>query len=122
VYPDKLLLFLRATSLGNRSERCPLSLPLLGLVGPSVVHCSAGIGRSGTFIAIDMLLNNVLQPRHLRDEEAFPQTVYEAVRWLRLRRKGMIQSLDQYKFIFKVLEEFKSTIALSDEDEDWAFS
>lgn len=89
-----------------------------GLAGPAVVHCSAGIGRSGTFIAIDMLLDRVLQSQRVRSEDDFPKTVFEAVRWLRLRRRGMIQSLDQYKFIFRVLEEFKERIPLSDEDEE----
>lgn len=74
-----------------------------GLCGPVVVHCSAGIGRAGTFIAIDMMLDRMFDP--LANEDTFPKSVYECVRWLRQRRKGMVQSLDQYKFIFKVLDE-----------------
>jgi len=91
-----------------------------GLDGPAVVHCSAGIGRSGTFIAIDLMLDQVLQARRTlqSSDDSTPQSVFETVRWLRLRRKGMIQSLDQYKFIFRTLEEFRSNEALSDSDDD----
>jgi len=79
-----------------------------GLNGPVVVHCSAGIGRAGTFIAIDMLFERLVNPV-LALCDSFPQTVYDTVRYLRQRRKGMIQSADQYKFIFKVVEELKSS-------------
>jgi len=80
-----------------------LTFPETGLCGPVVVHCSAGIGRAGTFVAIDMMLDRMFDP--LANEDTFPKSVYECVRWLRQRRKGMVQSLDQYKFIFKVLDE-----------------
>eukprot|EP01102_Stenamoeba_stenopodia_P007320 TRINITY_DN2051_c0_g1_i2.p1 TRINITY_DN2051_c0_g1~~TRINITY_DN2051_c0_g1_i2.p1 ORF type:complete len:413 (+),score=68.26 TRINITY_DN2051_c0_g1_i2:243-1481(+) len=75
-----------------------------GFSGPTIVHCSAGIGRAGTFIAIDMLLD----ANKYIDNPTYPKTVYDTVRWLRLRRKGMIQTVDQYKFIYKALEESKT--------------
>lgn len=77
-----------------------------GLSGPTIVHCSAGIGRAGTFIAIDMLLDS----HKFAENAAYPKTVYDTVRWLRLRRKGMIQTVDQYKFIYKALEESKASM------------
>lgn len=80
-----------------------------GLAGPIVVHCSAGIGRAGTFIAIDVMLD-VLHSRRLREpDDGSPKTVFDTVRYLRQRRRGMIQTLEQYKFIFRVLEECRTS-------------
>lgn len=87
-----------------------------GVAGPVVVHCSAGIGRAGTLIAIDLMLDVLHSSRkqapfHREQqcvEENSPKTVFDTVRMLRQRRKGMIQTLDQYKFIFRVLEDYKT--------------
>ena len=60
---------------------------------PILVHCSAGVGRSGAFCAI----NNCLQ--------SFRSTgkidLAEAVRDLRKQRSGMVQTLEQYAFCYK---------------------
>jgi len=66
-----------------------------GLNDPILVHCSAGIGRTGTFIAIHSSLHR----------EKFGQEieVKNQVLHLRSQRVGMVQSLDQYTFIYKML-------------------
>ncbi len=66
------------------------------LPGPIIIHCSAGIGRSGTFIAcalINYLLFN-------KKEVNIPQIVSN----LRKCRSGMVQTYEQYAFIYKFKE------------------
>lgn len=58
---------------------------------PIVVHCSAGIGRTGTYIAIDIGIKYKWKD------------VLNLLCKLREDRHGMIQTLAQYKFIREVL-------------------
>jgi tyrosine-protein phosphatase non-receptor type 11 len=66
--------------------------------GPVVVHCSAGIGRTGTFIVIDMLLRKIEQ-EGLDCEVDIQKTILS----LRSQRSGMVQTEAQYKFIYMAL-------------------
>ncbi|KAH3747177.1 hypothetical protein DPMN_181598 [Dreissena polymorpha] len=70
---------------------------LLRSEGPLVVHCSAGIGRSGTFIAIDLALAHV--------ENSMQFDIMELVTELRRQRQGMIQTRDQYVFCYTACVE-----------------
>ncbi|XP_056001653.1 receptor-type tyrosine-protein phosphatase alpha-like [Ostrea edulis] len=65
--------------------------------GPIVVHCSAGIGRTGTFISFDYLL----------EEGAAEQTVDVKgyIASLRQQRGGSVQTCDQYIFLHEALME-----------------
>lgn len=56
--------------------------------GPLVIHCSAGIGRTGALITIDIGL--------ARLEVEGKCDIFEIVKDLRRQRQGMIQTKDQY--------------------------
>ena len=59
--------------------------------GPIVVHCSAGIGRSGTFCAVHSLVQKM--HAHVKATgELPPISVVETVISLRDQRPGMVQT------------------------------
>ncbi|XP_054246540.1 receptor-type tyrosine-protein phosphatase eta, partial [Indicator indicator] len=58
---------------------------------PTLVHCSAGVGRTGTFIAIDRLIQQM--------EMESTVDVYGVVYDLRMHRPLMVQTEDQYVFL-----------------------
>ncbi|XP_064386192.1 receptor-type tyrosine-protein phosphatase F-like [Halichondria panicea] len=65
--------------------------------GPMVVHCSAGVGRTGTFITIDVCLNQVEGESNL--------DIFNYVRHMRFRRNYMVQTASQYVFIHDAVLE-----------------
>ncbi|XP_030649300.1 receptor-type tyrosine-protein phosphatase eta [Chanos chanos] len=58
---------------------------------PTLVHCSAGVGRTGTFIAIDRLIFQI--------ERDGVVDVYGIIHDLRMHRPLMVQTEDQYVFL-----------------------
>ncbi|XP_065812716.1 phosphatidylinositol phosphatase PTPRQ [Labrus bergylta] len=56
-----------------------------------VVHCSAGVGRTGVFVALDHLI------QHVRDHDFVD--IYGLVAELRSERMCMVQNLAQYIFL-----------------------
>ncbi|ETW08793.1 hypothetical protein H310_01306 [Aphanomyces invadans] len=73
---------------------------------PIVVHCSAGIGRSGTFIAIDIILQQLRAlPLATATEEQVQAAlnVRAIVHRIRCQRPGMVQTTDQYQMIYQYI-------------------
>jgi len=68
------------------------------VVDPIVIHCSAGIGRSGTLIAIHWLLE-----RERRGESLTVESIANAVKSLKEQRAGMVQTPEQYRFVHVAL-------------------
>ncbi|GFQ99834.1 phosphatidylinositol phosphatase PTPRQ [Trichonephila clavata] len=79
--PDDLINFIRAVR-----DHLPRFKP-----GPIIVHCSAGVGRTGTFIAVDRL------SQQLRNTDAID--IFGTVMELRHHRINMVQTEDQYIYI-----------------------
>ncbi|XP_044034999.1 receptor-type tyrosine-protein phosphatase H-like isoform X2 [Siniperca chuatsi] len=66
-----------------------------GAGAPTVVHCSAGVGRTGTIIALDVLLQQLEKERAV-DINAF-------VHKMRLSRPYMVQTESQYVFLHQCI-------------------
>ncbi|XP_076080778.1 receptor-type tyrosine-protein phosphatase alpha-like isoform X6 [Mytilus galloprovincialis] len=65
--------------------------------GPLLVHCSAGVGRTGTFIGLDYLMDQA-------DSEG-KVNIYKCVEKMRIARPNMVQTPDQYIFLHQALAE-----------------
>jgi len=71
---------------------------------PICVHCSAGIGRTGTFVAIHIGLEAWLAGE--------PYNIFDIVKNLRSQRQGMVQTKEQYYFIHRAIEDIISSKSL----------
>ncbi|XP_042317858.1 tyrosine-protein phosphatase non-receptor type 2 isoform X3 [Sceloporus undulatus] len=68
--------------------------------GPAVIHCSAGIGRSGTFSLVDTCL--VLMEKR---EDPFSVDIKQVLLNMRKYRMGLIQTPDQLRFSYMAVIE-----------------
>ncbi|XP_053742967.1 protein tyrosine phosphatase receptor type Fa isoform X5 [Synchiropus splendidus] len=85
-YPTPTLAFLRRIKACNPPD-----------AGPMMVHCSAGVGRTGCFIVIDAMLERM---KHEKSVD-----IYGHVTCMRAQRNYMVQTEDQYIFIHEALLE-----------------
>uniref|UniRef100_A0A4Y0BID7 protein-tyrosine-phosphatase n=2 Tax=Anopheles funestus TaxID=62324 RepID=A0A4Y0BID7_ANOFN len=73
--------------------------------GPICVHCSAGIGRTGTFIVIDMILDQILRQGHECEID-----IQRTIQMVRSQRSGMVQTEAQYKFVYFAVQHYIQTL------------
>lgn len=71
---------------------------IVGLDGPPIVHCSAGVGRTGTFIGC-----SVVKRLYFRKKES---DISSIVSEMRKCRNGMVQTGGQYAFIYQFREQY----------------
>ncbi|KAI2616732.1 phosphatases II [Hypoxylon sp. NC1633] len=91
---------------------------------PRIIHCSAGVGRSGTFMALEHLMREIDSGdldyyEGVESDENGEEfdIIYKTVDALREQRKQMVQADAQYLFIYQVLRKrWLERHGLSEED------
>ncbi|CDK29066.1 unnamed protein product [Kuraishia capsulata CBS 1993] len=116
-----VLLSNMASDLRNRSDR----------TDPIVTHCSAGVGRTGTFITLDYLLTNGSgllsnSMQLFQDEERSnlttpsqdqdPDPIFQIVRQLRSQRLMMVQRFEQFVFLYKSSLRYYLDVVVGDKE------
>jgi tyrosine-protein phosphatase 2/3 len=83
---------------------------------PVIVHCSAGCGRTGTFVVVDSLINYFEQEKTFGDEK---DLIQESVLVLREQRMSLVQTLRQYVLCYEsVLHEVVEVISSGNRDNE----
>jgi len=96
------------------------SMGLAGTAGPLLVHCSAGIGRTGCFVVAHSVIEKLKQDQS--SWHASNDLVQDAIIQSRESRKGVVQTAVQFGFCYDLVESWvqKKAVplsAISSEDE-----
>ena len=70
---------------------------------PIVVHCSAGVGRTGVFIALTNLLIEIMGEIK---KKSFYLNIFNLVRKMKEMRGYLVENINQYQFIYLFVYEY----------------
>ena len=110
-----LIELIRLSASLNRSS---YDIPDPDPENPRIIHCSAGVGRSGTFIALDYLLS-LLYANQLDNLGSDRDPMADTVDQLRQQRMMMVQGESQFNFLYDVLRE-QMVVRMQTRDRDAA--
>lgn len=95
------------TDIGSFFELMRLSREHADLNEPRIIHCSAGVGRTGTFICLEHLMRELELGTFdtVDPNDTDVDLVYDAVDTLRQQRRFMVQSIAQFMFVYQVMRK-----------------
>ena len=106
IFPDDVLSFLAGVRTHRKLED--------GCEAPAVVHCSAGVGRTGTFIVIEHVMD-AINVRAKVD-------VNELIEEIREDRMCLVQHTCQYKFAYQACINYATTHVISEGEQIYALA
>ncbi|KAI8332097.1 protein-tyrosine phosphatase-like protein [Chlamydoabsidia padenii] len=105
--PDNPLGTLQLVQLADQAQRryesASLSTTTTTVIGPMVIHCSAGCGRSGAFCAIDTVLRRLTNNNSPQQQDTTTDALWDIIFRFREQRLSMVQTLRQFVFCYEVV-------------------
>ena len=71
-----------------------------------MVHCSAGIGRTGVFLTLYAICQEIKNQIEKPSSDTIIFNVFNFVRKLKEMRLFSVENINQYNFIYNFIEEY----------------